>query len=302
MAKLVYFGTDDFSVAPLEGLIAGGFDVAAVVTKPDARVGRGRELAAPALKLIARQHDITVYQPTKLSEIQANLAALKADIGIVVAYGKIIPQGIIDLFPHGIINIHGSLLPRYRGSSPIEAAILNGDGETGVSLMQIDAGMDTGAVFAQSKVSLSGQETRPKLYEVLSRLGATLLIESLPQILDGRLQAKRQPKTGASLVSRLSKADGGIDWSKPTVELERHVRAYLGWPGSRTTIDGVEVTITGAQVGSAVPGPPGMPQRTSDGHLAVATSDGSLIITELTPAGKRNMTSQSFLAGHPLPH
>src|SRR5665213_119654 len=165
LSNLVFFGTENFSAPALEKLIAGGWPVLAAVTKPDARGGRGQKLIVPKVKQIADKHNIPVLQPEKFSEINAKIAELKPELGVLVAYGKIIPQGTIDLFPGGIINVHPSLLPKYRGPAPIEAPILNGDKETGISLMRLSAGMDEGPVYEQKRVALNGDEQRPELYK-----------------------------------------------------------------------------------------------------------------------------------------
>ncbi|HVQ43465.1 MAG TPA: methionyl-tRNA formyltransferase [Candidatus Saccharimonadia bacterium] len=298
-APIVFFGTDAFSVPSLVQLIAKGWNIAAVVTKPDSPTGRGQKISEPAVKRLATAAGITVLQPHRVGDIHAELAATKAVIGVVVAYGKLIPPSLLELFPRGLVNIHASLLPRYRGASPIEAAILNGDDETGVTLMQLEAGLDTGPTYDVSKIQLEGTETRPELYERLAELGADLLAIRLPAILEGQVVPIPQNEAEASLVGRLTKADGLIDWTKTAQRLEREVRGYLDWPGSRTHLAGAEVTITAAHTASDS-GPAGQSHRTDDGELAVYAATGSLIIDRLKPAGKRDMPARDFLTGHPL--
>jgi methionyl-tRNA formyltransferase len=298
--RLIFFGTDAISVPSLIRLMAEDWNIVAVVTKPDSRTGRGQELTQPAVKRLAEAKGIPVLQPTKLRDIQSDLAALKPDAGIVVAYGKIIPGSVLELFPKGLINAHVSLLPRYRGASPIEAAILNGDDTAGVTLMRIDQGMDTGPTYDAAKIQLTGHETRHDLSEQLAELAAELLATKLTGILKGHLVPIPQDNTQASAVHMLSKADGLIDWSKPAAQLEREVRAYLGWPGSRTELTGAEVTITAAHT-SPAQGPAGTAYKSPSSELAVYTTEGSLVIDRLKPAGKREMTGSEFLAGHPLP-
>ena len=298
-AKIVFFGTDAFSVPSLIQLIEDGWNVVAVVTKPDAPTGRGRQITEPAVKRLAVSQGIKVFQPLRLSDIEADLKALHAEIGIVVAYGKIIPASMLGLFPKGFINVHGSLLPRYRGAAPIEAAIINGDSETGVTLMQLEAGMDTGPTYDESRIQLDGTEHREEVYERLAELGADLLVEHLPSILEGQIVPIPQDASAATTVTRISKADGIIDWTKPTEILEREIRAYQGWPGSRTQISGVDVTITAAHITSGA-GSGGMAHQTADGDLAVYAGDGALVIDQLKPAGKREMSGRDFLRGHAL--
>lgn len=297
--RIVFFGTDAFSVPALIQLLAGGWDVAAVVTKPDSRTGRGRELTPPAVKRLALAKKIPVLQPDDVESIIGDLRELRGTSGVVVAYGKIIPPSVLELFPKGLVNIHPSLLPKYRGATPIESAILAGDTETGVTLMQLDAGMDTGPTYVTEKLQLAGNETRPELYERLAVMGAELLEIKLPQILSGTIVSIPQDNATASNVGRISKADGIIDWSKPATMLERQVRAYLGWPGSRAELTDVKATITAAHV-SPKSGHAGTAYKSESSELAVYAGEGSLVIDRLIPAGKREMTGLEFLAGHPL--
>jgi methionyl-tRNA formyltransferase len=246
--KIVFFGTEAESALVLEKLIEVGLEIIAVVTKPDSPRGRGQKLEAPAVKMLAEQHGITILQPEQLSA--DNIP--QADIGILVSYGKIIPQSVIDLFPHGIINVHPSLLPKYRGPSPIEAAIANGDSKTGVSLMALSAEMDAGPVYAQEKIVLDGTETKPTLYEKLFTVGSEMLINNINEIVSGGLKPTPQDDTHATYTKLITKADGLLDPTTMTAdECERKVRAYLGFPKTRLNFHGQEVIITAAK---ALPG------------------------------------------------
>ncbi len=216
---------------------------------------------------------------------------------VLAAHGRILPQSVLDLFPLGIINIHPSLLPIYRGSTPIEAAILNGDNQTGVTIMKVTAKMDSGPIYTQQAVDLSGHETKIELAEKLHGLGGDLLFEVLPQILDGSLQPKSQ-EGEPTFTKLLNKADGVIDWHRPAAQLEREIRAYLGWPSSQTQIAGAEVIITEASV-IEVSGSIGQ-TIVQDKKLIVYCGEDGLQIEKLKPAGKREMTAQEFLAGHQL--
>lgn len=296
--RLVFFGTDTFSAPSLEALLEAGCQVVGVVTKPDARVGRGRELTSPLVKQIAMRHHLPVFQPAKLSTIRDDLAALNAAAGVVVAYGRIIPESILELFPKGLINVHASLLPAYRGASPIEAAILNGDEQTGVTLMKIAARMDAGGIYARGTWPLDGRETKPRLYESLSRFGAQQLVTHLHAILEGRLKAKPQNERQATYVSLIQKSDGLIDWTKPAATLEREIRAYLGWPGSRAEVCDREVIITAARVCRGMSqAEPGEVICSSGQELIVMTGQDALAIDRLKPAGKREMSAAEFIAG-----
>jgi len=308
---IVFFGTDVFSISSLQALIEAGYPIEAVVTKPDARVGRGREVTAPQVKQLAQSHGIAVLQPADSAQLLQLASGLKSVYGVVVAYGRIIAPAVLERFTGGLINVHPSLLPKYRGPAPIEAAILNGDTMTGICMMKLDAGMDTGPIFVRELVPLTGMETRPALYDHLAGYGAQLLAGSLTDIMGGKLPPVPQnafTDEQASVTGLITKSDGIIDWIQPAVAIERHVRAYLGWPGSKTMIDGIDVTITAARPGDSLllvgtgetGGQPGIPFKTTAGELAVITGHGELIIDRLKPAGKNEMTGQAFLAGHPL--
>ncbi len=298
-SPIIFFGTDAFSLPSLIHLITEGWNVVAVVTKPDSPTGRGRVLTAPAVKRLAQANEIKVFQPTSLSDLEPEIKKLGAKIGIVVAYGKIIPASMLELFPKGLLNVHASILPRYRGASPIEACILAGDDQTGVTLMKLEAGLDTGPTYDIAKIQLDGTETRIGLYERLSELGADLLTIQLPAILSDQVVPLPQNNAEATIVKRISKSDGYIDWAKPAKTLEREIRAYLGWPSSRTHIAGVNLAITAAHTNTAS-GPAGTPYKTEAGDLAIYASTGSLVIDTIKPDGKREMPASDFLTGHPL--
>ena len=294
--KIVFFGTEDFSLSALQALVEAGFDVAAVVTKPDSPQGRGHKLTPPKVKVYATEHDIAVWQPTKLAEIADSVRALGEPAGVLVSYGKIIPQFILDLFRPGIINVHPSLLPKYRGPSPIEAAILNGDTETGVSIMLLTSGMDEGPVYAQLTHSLDDTEYIDYLYAQLGFVGNKLLIDTLPSILDGSLMPSQQDGSRATYCQLITKADGSIDWNKPAEQIEREIRAYAGWQQSRTTLGATEIIITRAHIteGTAEPGEIIIDAKS----LTIGTGDSLLVIDTLKPLGKKEMPVQAFLAGY----
>lgn len=293
---IVFFGTEDFSLQALVALVNAGYPVVAVVTKPDSPQGRGHKLTPPQVKVYAENHEIPVWQPVKLSEIAKDVAALNNPAGVLVSYGKIIPQSIIDLFNPGIINVHPSLLPKYRGPSPMEAAILNGDNETGVSIMQLSAKMDAGPIYGYTPHELTGTETRAELYDTLGELGTETLLKLLPLILDGEAVGLMQNEQEATYCQLLTKAHGIIDWNKPAAQLEREIRAYAGWPQSRTTLGDAEIIITKAHCtnGTAAPGTPVI----SDKMLSVGTTDQLLTIDSVKPLGKKEMPVEAFLAGY----
>lgn len=288
--KLVFFGTEVFSVPSLQALIDAGYDIAAVVTKPDARRGRGHKAFVHPVKQLALDHDISVLQPSRLKDIEAELAETKADAAVLVSYGKIIPERTLNLFGSvGIINIHPSRLPKYRGPSPIEAAILAGDTSTAISIMQLDAGMDTGPVYVQLDVPLTGHETKPELSDKLSRLGAKLLINTLPDILSGKLKPKPQPKSDVSITSLISKQDGILDPATDTASvLERKIRAYQDYPKPKLFFGNTIVIITSAKITLS----------SSDGDLVVPCANNTWLKIEklIAPSG-RVVSARAFLNG-----
>ena len=288
--KIVFFGTENYSLITLKALIDNEFNVVCVVTKPDTRRGRGHKLAEPPVKTFAKSHNIPVLQPNKVSEITEHIKRLQPVTGILVAYGKIIPQSIIDLFTPGIINVHPSLLPKYRGPSPIEAAIANRDHETGVSIMQLDSKMDAGPIYSQITQPLTREETKPELYDKLFHDGTALLIKNLPDIINGHIKTMPQDHSTATYCQLLSKDKSWLNpESMTTTEAEAHIRAHLGFPRSRLIIDGKDVIITRAHCSNSPSSI--LDQKFTDGNY--------LIIDELiSPTSGKKMTAEAFLRGH----
>lgn len=286
--RVVFFGTERFSAPSLRALIDAGYDIAFVVTKPDTKRGRGQRLVSPEVKQIAEAHNINVLQPVTLSEIIPVVSQLFSPVAVLVAYGKIIPRSVIDLFSPGIINVHPSLLPRYRGPSPIEAAIINGDAETGISIMKLSAAMDAGPVYVQRRIPLSSQETKPQLYETYAQIGADLLTETLPHIIDGSLKPTPQDNEHASYCSLLRAADGRLDPNTKTAQqLERQIRAHLGYPKSKLLFGEHELIITAAHVGD----------KTEPFSLACADNSHLVIDELIAPSGKK-MNADAFIHGY----
>lgn len=301
---IVFFGNERLATgvtttAPtLRGLIDGGWEVAALVIAQAERSPSRRRQGLEVVD-IADKNGIPVLSPDRLSDIGDDLAGLHAATAIAVAYGKMIPQSVIDLFPAGILNIHPSLLPLHRGAAPIESAILDGDEVTGVSLMSLTSELDAGPVYAQARVEpddLSKQE----LADLLLEKGSGLLLSALPSILDGTAATPRpQDGSGATFDKRILKDDGLIDWHKDAKRLEREVRAYAGWPNSRTRLAGTDVIITLAKATEGTSLGPGRISKAGK-RLVIDTGDGSLEILRLKPAGKREMPAQAFLAGYQI--
>lgn len=299
---IVFFGTEDFSLGALKALVESGLNVIAVVTKPDSPQGRGHKLTPPVVKTYAIEHNIRVLQPQKVSEINDEVAKLDNPAGVLVSYGKIIPQSTLDLFTPGIINVHPSLLPKYRGPSPIETAILNGDEETGVSIMQLSKDMDAGPIYAQRSYEMSEVELAHSLYTELGSIGSKLLIETLPSIFEETLLPLPQDDSKATYCHIIKKSDGVIDWNESAERIEREVRAYQRWPQSRTTLGSIEVILTNTVAvwhdHNLSPGELKIPSHNDARVILVGTGDGEIQIHTLKPLGKKEMPVSAFLSGY----
>ena len=304
--RLVFMGTPSFAVPVLSGLTGfEGHEVVGVYTQPDRSAGRGRKAQSSPIKDYAQEHGLPIFQPASLrsAEVQAELAALQPDLVIVAAYGKLLPKPILDLAPLGCLNIHPSLLPRHRGPSPVATTILNGDQVTGVTIMLLDEGMDTGPLIAQHEFFLKGNETTDALTAALFKLGGTLLEESLPQWQSGALLSEPQDESLASVTRKLERADGLADWSLSADELERHARAFTPWPGLFTSWNGsglklVTVAFVASDSGEFVPGTVVATDH-PDLPAAVATSKGFLGLKIVQLEGKKAVSVKDFLNGSP---
>jgi len=296
MPKIVFMGSPDFALSSLRGL-ANRYNVVGVVTQPDRASGRGRELKSPPVKLLAQELGIPIMQPEKLRALEAmgQLRAWAPDLIVVAAFGQILKKDVLNLPQHGCINVHASLLPRWRGAAPINAAILAGDEETGVTIMKMDVGLDTGPMLAKKSIRLTRDDTAGSVFQALSQLGADLLLETLPDYLSGKLQPVPQPEEGATYAHMMKKEEGKLDFTKDVNELERRVRAFNPWPGAFMDFDGVMLKIhrTHVEEGEAETGKRLIVQN----QLAVGARGVFLILDEVQPAGKKSMSGKSFLAG-----
>ncbi len=299
MARIVFMGTPDFAVPTLEAL-ADAHRVVGVVTQPDRKSGRGRQLKAPPVKRAALERGLPLFQPRTLRtpDPLARLADWEPEVIVVAAFGQILSQDVLDLPPHGCLNIHASLLPRWRGAAPVAASILAGDEITGVTIMRMDAGLDTGPILAQQEEPIRFDDTRATLRDRLSRLGAKLLIETLPAYLAGDLPPRPQPEEGVTYAEQLRKEDGLLDWSRPAVELDWQMRAFTPWPSVFTFWRGRRLKVLWATplpdwCGDA---PPGTVIALTDG-AAVAAGKGALRLERVQLAGKRAMDVEVFLQG-----
>ena len=299
----VFMGTPEIALPVLEALTTGGYRVVGVYTRLDRRTGRGQKLTASPIKTLALERGIPLFQPASLRRSEAErteLKALKPDVIVVAAYGLFLPPDVLDLPPLGCLNIHPSLLPRHRGPSPLATAILDGDDETGVSLMRLDEGMDSGPIIAQRTTPISELESTEELTGRLFQMGAELLIDTLPKWASGHLRSQPQDDSQATVTSLLERADGEIEWSRASDEIARKVRAFQPWPETFTEWNGKILKIIEAQ-SSGVPtsgASPGDVIRTDDSRLSIATGDGSLIVDKLQLEGRRAVTASEFIHGY----
>lgn len=296
--RIVFMGTPEFAVPSLAALFDIG-EVVAVVTQPDKPKGRGQALAISPVKAFAQERGVPVLQPQKLRTppFSEELRKLAPDVCVVTAYGKILPKDLLETPTRGCVNVHASLLPRFRGAAPIQWAIAHGDAETGVSLMVMDEGLDTGPVLAEKRLPIAAEETSASLHDRLSSLGGELLRQYLPAYLRGELKPVPQPSEGVVLAPIIQKEDGRLDFTRPAVELERRVRAFTPWPGAFTSLEGKLLKVHRVKVGEAR-GEPGTVLAAGPQGLEVACREGSLVLVEVQLEGKRVMKVGEFLAGH----
>jgi len=297
--RTVFMGTPDFALQTLQGLIDAGCNMVGVYTQPDRPKGRGKQLAAPPVKELALQYDIPVYQPLKLRqpEAVAELEALAPDLIVVVAYGQILPKSALDIPAHGCINVHASLLPKYRGAAPINKAIIDGETETGITTMYMDVGLDTGDMLIKKSLSIGPEETAGELHDRLASLGRETMEETLQQLCAGTLQREVQDDEQSTYASMMKKEDGRIDWSRSSLEIHNHVRGLDPWPGAYTSLNGELLKLArtspdvtdGGQAGSVV-------SADSNG-VRIACGSGTLLIKELQLAGRKRLAAGDFLRG-----
>ena len=298
--RIIFAGTPPFAAAALGALAEAGHDIPLVLTQPDRPAGRGMKLTPSAVKQAALARGLPVYQPTSLKtpEAQAAIATIGADVMVVAAYGLILPQAVLDLPRFGCLNIHASLLPRWRGAAPIQRAILAGDTETGITIMQMDAGLDTGAMMSKTVVPIQDTDTAASLHDALAAAGATAIVTALANY--ATLTPEIQEGSQATYAAKLSKDEAQLDWRQPATALARAVRAYHPVPGAWTLLDGTPLKVWAAQV---VPGSgaPGEVLCAEADQLVVACGDGALALQEIQPAGSKRMSAAAFLAGRRLP-
>ena len=300
--RTVFMGTPEFALEALEGLLDFGVNLVGVYTQPDRPKGRGKKLAASPVKQLALEHEIPVFQPPKLRDSVAvkELQELQPDLIIVVAYGQILPKAVLDIPRYHCINVHASLLPKYRGAAPINKAIIDGETETGVTTMLMDIGLDTGDMLVKHSLNIGENETAGQLHDRLSRLGREALEETLRQLCAGNLVAEQQEDELSCYAPMMKKEDGLIDWQQSAEHIHNQVRGLDPWPGAYTYLDGEVLKISETTVTTDASGEPGTILSADKTGVRVASSNGTLVIGGLQLPGKKRLSAMNFLSGRPL--
>lgn len=301
--RIIFAGTPYFSVQALARLLTTKHDVVLVLTQPDRSAGRGLNVALSSVKQFCLERGVEIYQPLTLHDPTAieRLRVANPQVLVVAAYGLILPQGVLDLVQFGALNIHASLLPRWRGAAPIQRAILAGDRQTGISIMQMDAGLDTGAVLTQREIPISDRDSAQTLHDTLAALGAEMIIDALNLIERGDFGGTPQPIAGITYASKIDKAEAALDWRKSSTELDRAVRAFNPFPGAHARFGDTMVKIWRARrIEIEKPGSPGCVLTSGEDGIVVACGEGALALIELQRAGARRLCAREFLHGRPL--
>lgn len=298
--KVVFMGTPDFAVNTLEAIIEAGHEISAVVTQPDKAQGRSGALKMPPVKEKALAHGLKVYQPVRLrtSEVVSELEKIKPDVIVVVAFGQLLPKAVLDIPKYGCVNVHASLLPKYRGAAPIQWAVINGDKESGVATMQMEEGLDTGDILLMERYTLAPDETGGSLFDRLADMGAKLLVKTLDGLLAGTVTPTPQGE-GATYASKLEKSTGNIDFTQSAQKIECLIRGLNPWPCAYTYLDGKMLKIWSAALDTEYGGgdAPGTVYKTDKKNIYVAAGNGGIVIKELQLEGKKRMDAESFLRG-----
>ncbi|MDQ0253774.1 methionyl-tRNA formyltransferase [Evansella vedderi] len=299
--KVVFMGTPDFAVPILDALVENEYDVQLVVTQPDRPKGRKRQLTPPPVKVAAEKHGIPVFQPEKIKKAEEwqKVAEIQPDILITAAFGQILPKGLLDVPPLGCINVHASLLPKYRGGAPIHQAIIDGEKETGITIMYMVEKLDAGAMLSQSAIPIEETDTTGTMHDKLSKLGASLLLETLPEIMEGSITAVEQDESEVSYAPNITKDKEIINWNRTAREIYNQVRGLVPWPVAYTTFDNSRLKIWWTEVSTAkINEDPGTVIQIDQNSFSVACGEGTVLnITELQPSGKKRMDTKTFLLG-----
>lgn len=299
--RIIFMGTPDFACPTLRKLIERGEEVIAVVTQPDRPKGRGQKLVPPPVKALAQEHGIPVLQPLKVRTPESvdEIRRLAPDLIVVVAFGQILPQSLLDIPKHGCINIHASLLPRYRGAAPLNWCLINGETETGITTMMMDAGLDTGDMLVKRAIPIGPDEDAQSLHDRLSQLGADTIDETLDLLLAGKLVREKQDDSLTCYAPLLKKEDGLIDWTREPAQVKNQVRGFTPWPGAYTFLDGKTLKLYRVAVAGET-GAPGEVLKVGREEILVGCGSGSILIQELQLEGRKRLTTAEFLAGFRL--
>ena len=305
--RVIFMGTPDFSVGTLEALVSAGHEVCLAVTQPDKPKGRGKEMQFPPVKEAAISHGIPVYQPRRIREPECveELRKYNADVMVVIAFGQILPKEILEMTPYGCINVHASLLPKYRGAAPIQWSIINGESVTGVTTMQMDEGLDTGDMIMKREVLIAEDETGESLHDKLAQAGAELCVETLKALEDHTAVFEKQGESPTAYAKMLTKEMGNIDWNNSAVQIERLVRGLNSWPSAYTHWNGKVMKIWKAKAESTQPdsdpaASPGVVTEVGKDYFTVSTGDGILRVYEIQIPGKKRMETGAFLRGYAM--
>jgi methionyl-tRNA formyltransferase len=306
--KLIFAGTPDFAACALKALLSGRHSVARVLTQPDRPSGRGMKPQASAVKALAVQSALTVMQPASLKDvaIQDELKSLQADVMVVAAYGLILPQAVLDIPRCGALNIHASLLPRWRGAAPIQRALLAGDAETGITIMRMDAGLDTGPMLLSQSLAVADDDTAGSLHDRLAALGADLIVRALDRLEAGELSSTPQPAMGATYARKIEKAEALVDWKETAVTLDRKIRAFNPAPGAGAKLAGADLKLWRAHAVAVREGQVAVQRNAGEvlaieeGGIRVACGDGDLVLSELQKPGGKRLDAKTFLRGFPI--
>lgn len=301
--RVGFAGTPPFAATVLAAILDAGFQVALVLTRPDQRQGRGLKVTASAVKLLALDRGLPLFQPGSLKDelAQAEIRGAGLDVLVVAAYGLILPKAVLGAPRYGCINVHASLLPRWRGAAPIQRALLEGDAQTGISIMQMDSGLDTGALISSRALVIGPRDNAAALTDRLAAMGAEAIVDTLADLQRvGHLDAVSQDEAGATYARKISRADATIDWGEPAHAIDRRVRALNPVPGAITTLDRQPIKIWASEPAPGRSGAPGTITRADSGGLVVACGDGALVIRELQRAGGKRLGAPEFLAGNPI--
>jgi len=300
--RTVFMGTPEFALDTFQGLIDFGLNLVGTYTQPDRPKGRGKKLAAPPVKELAQKYAIPVFQPQKLRapDVVEELKALQPDLIVVVAYGQILPKTVLEIPQYGCINVHASLLPKYRGAAPINKSIVDGETETGVTTMYMDVGLDTGDMLVKRSLPIGENETAGELHDRLALIGREAMEETLQRICDGTLVAEKQDDELTCYAPMMKKEDGLIDWTQPAATVHNLIRGLDPWPGAYTHLDGEVLKVSATKVEADLSGKPGEILSTDKTGVRVACGEGGLVIDGLQLPGKKRLTAVNFLSGKPL--